>query len=171
MVFSLEFPSDILIQFNLIDCRLQRFEKTNEMLLNCNALSNGRLKSANDDFKAYSKVIIDMKKDLDYIFKKIRAIKVKVATQCPQAMKQMEQKKKANAFSEEADEDDEGTAENNGNQLQDTSAQEPKENKLSTTVNYVQMEHSPDGRISTTNAGKSFDESTDNESSDCTTDT
>lgn len=133
------------------------------MLLNCNALSNGRLKAANDDFKAYSKVVIDMKKDLDYIFKKIRVIKGKVASQYPEAVKQMELKKK-NVFSEEADEDDAANVESNGNQ---SDTKEPKNE--SSTVNYVQMKPNSEGRQA--NKGKSFDESTDNESSDCTTDT
>lgn len=138
------------------------------MLLNCNALSNGRLKAANDDFKAYGKVIIDMKKDLDYIFKKIRVIKGKVANQYPDAVKQMEHKKK-NIFSEEVDEDEDGGVESNGNQAD---AKERKHFKLdsnesASTVNYVQM----NGRQSKANGAKSFDESTDNESSDCTTDT
>lgn len=66
--------------------RLQRFEKTNEMLLNCNALSAGRIKAASDDFKKYTKLINDMKKDLDYIFKKIRTIKTKMNAQYPAAM-------------------------------------------------------------------------------------
>lgn len=135
------------------------------MLLNCNALSSGRLKAANDDFKAYGKVIIDMKKDLDYIFKKIRVIKGKVANQYPEAVKQMEQKKK-NVFSEEADEDDES----NGNQSNVDEPKKPKAhaNGSSSTVDYVQMKPSSEGRQT---KAKSFDESTDNESSDCTTDT
>lgn len=152
-----DFSPLVLIDFS----RLQRFEKTNEMLLNCNALSNGRLKAANDDFKAYGKVIIDMKKDLDYIFKKIRVIKGKVANQYPDAVKQMENKKK-NVFSEEADEEDEGGVENNGNQADVMLRKHP--NESSSTVNYVQM----NARQS---KAKSFDESTDNESSDCMTDT
>lgn len=142
------------------------------MLLNCNALSNGRLKAANDDFKAYGKVIIDMKKDLDHIFKKIRVIKGKLATQYPEAVKQMEQKKK-NVFSEEADEDDEGNVESNGNRTDAKATTDTKahSNESSSTVNYVQMKPSSEGRQSGANGEKSFDESTDNESSDCTTDT
>lgn len=143
------------------------------MLLNCNALSNGRLKAANDDFKAYGKVIIDMKKDLDYIFKKIRTIKSKVTNQYPEAVKQMEQKKK-NVFSEEADEDDDGNGECNGNRSDATETKKTKSNAndSSSTVNYVQMKpSSEEKRESKVNDGKSFDESTDNESSDCTTDT
>lgn len=64
---------------------MQRFEKTNEMLLNCNALSASRLKTAGEDFKKHSKLLGEMKKDLDYIFKKIRIIKTKVSAQYPDA--------------------------------------------------------------------------------------
>lgn len=135
------------------------------MLLNCNALSNGRLKAANDDFKAYTKVVVDMKKDLDYIFKKIRSIRGKMATQYPDAVKQMELKKQKTAFSEEADEDDEGSG--NGNRADDPKSQTPKPSDASSTVNYVQMKpNSGEGRKTRTG-----DESTDNSSSDYTADT
>lgn len=53
------------------------------MLLNCNALSKSRWKQTNDDFKKHSKVLIEMKKDLDYIFRKIRSIKQKLNRQYP----------------------------------------------------------------------------------------
>lgn len=75
------------------------------MLLNCNALSNGRLKSANDDFKRHIKLINDMKKDLDYIFKKIRSIKSRIGVQYPQAMKKVEDRLK-NSLCEESTENE-----------------------------------------------------------------
>ncbi|XP_011504388.1 PREDICTED: kxDL motif-containing protein CG10681 [Ceratosolen solmsi marchali] len=64
---------------------LQRFEKTNEMLTNCNHLSVNRLKSAGSEFKKHTALLVDMKKDLDYIFKKVRIIKNKLSQQYPQA--------------------------------------------------------------------------------------
>ncbi|XP_030756184.1 kxDL motif-containing protein CG10681 [Sitophilus oryzae] len=64
---------------------LQRFEKTNEMLTNCNALSASRLKTIGPEFKKHIQLLLEMKKDLDYIFKKIRAIKTKLAAQYPEA--------------------------------------------------------------------------------------
>ncbi|XP_034949700.1 kxDL motif-containing protein CG10681 isoform X2 [Chelonus insularis] len=64
---------------------LQRFEKTNEMLTNCNQLSVNRLKSAGVEFKKHTALLIEMKKDLDYIFKKIRLVKNKLSQQYPQA--------------------------------------------------------------------------------------
>jgi Uncharacterized conserved protein len=65
--------------------RLQRFEKTNEMLINCNALSAGRLQTANAEFKKHSQLLMEMKKDLDGIFKRTRALKTKLSSQYPQA--------------------------------------------------------------------------------------
>lgn len=65
--------------------RLQRFEKTNEMLTNCNALSVNRLKSAGSEFKKHTQLLLEMKKDLDSIFKRIRVMKTKLASQYPQA--------------------------------------------------------------------------------------
>uniref|UniRef100_A0A182JSS5 KxDL domain-containing protein n=1 Tax=Anopheles christyi TaxID=43041 RepID=A0A182JSS5_9DIPT len=81
--------------------QMQRFEKTNEMLLNCNALSASRLKMATDDFKKHTKLLHDMKKDLDYIFRKIRTIKTKIGNQYPAAFAEAEAKNKPISFDEE----------------------------------------------------------------------
>ncbi|XP_018324946.1 kxDL motif-containing protein CG10681 [Agrilus planipennis] len=64
---------------------LQRFEKTNEMLTNCNALSASRLKMIGPEFKEHIKLLQEMKKDLEYIFKKIRTVKSKLSMQYPEA--------------------------------------------------------------------------------------
>lgn len=172
------------------------------MLLNCNALSNGRLKTANDDFKKHIKLINDMKKDLDYIFKKIRNIKSRIGTQYPQAMKKVEQKLKNSSLSEESREEDSPNANepkfstecstSNDKKSKDAAVKgakhvEKKSSKECVTVNYVQMETSTentengictnsDEKIETETviaAGdvKTDNDSTDNESSDCTTDT
>lgn len=65
--------------------RLQRFEKTNEMLSNCNTLSVSRLKVANQQFKNYKQLLVDIQKDLDYTFKKICVIKSKLQSQYPES--------------------------------------------------------------------------------------
>lgn len=65
-------------------CRLQRFEKTNEMLTNCNSLSISHLKTVGPEFKRHVQLLLEMKKDLDYIFKKIRNIKSKLSVQFPE---------------------------------------------------------------------------------------
>ena len=64
---------------------LQRFEKTNEMLTNVNSLSAVRLEKANNDFKKHTQNILEMKKDLDYIFKKLKIVKQKLNKQMPEA--------------------------------------------------------------------------------------
>ena len=52
--------------------RLDRFEKTNEMLLNFNNLSSARLQQMNERFLHHTKTLVEMKKDLDSIFRRIR---------------------------------------------------------------------------------------------------
>lgn len=54
------------------------------MLTNCNALSASRLKTVGPEFKKHTQLLLEMKKDLDYIFKKIRTIKGKLSTQYPE---------------------------------------------------------------------------------------
>ena len=67
--------------------RLQRFEKTNEMLSNCNSLSATRLERALRDFRGHTQHINGLKKELDHVFKRIRSIKSKIALQYPEAYK------------------------------------------------------------------------------------
>ncbi|KAL2093289.1 hypothetical protein ACEWY4_010601 [Coilia grayii] len=64
---------------------LDRFEKTNEMLINFNGLSNVRLQQMNDNFLHHTRTLLEMKKDLDSIFRRIRTLKGKVAKQYPDA--------------------------------------------------------------------------------------
>ncbi|KAG1933188.1 kxDL motif-containing protein 1 isoform X1 [Pimephales promelas] len=64
---------------------LDRFEKTNEMLINFNGLSNVRLQQMNEHFLMHTRTLIEMKKDLDSIFRRIRTLKGKVAKQYPEA--------------------------------------------------------------------------------------
>lgn len=52
--------------------RLDRFEKTNEMLINFNVLSNVRLQQMNDHFLLHTRTLVEMKKDLDSVFRRIR---------------------------------------------------------------------------------------------------
>ncbi|XP_023032929.1 kxDL motif-containing protein CG10681 [Drosophila willistoni] len=87
---------------------LQRFEKTNEMLLNCNALSQSRLKTANEDFKRHVKCLGEMKKDLDYIFRKIRIIKQKLQQQYPVIYAEVQpQQQQRSSLAEEAEDETE----------------------------------------------------------------
>ncbi|XP_046891023.1 kxDL motif-containing protein 1 isoform X2 [Hypomesus transpacificus] len=64
---------------------LDRFEKTNEMLINFNGLSNVRLQQVNEHFLIHTRTLVEMKKDLDSIFRRIRTLKGKIAKQYPEA--------------------------------------------------------------------------------------
>lgn len=72
------------------------------MLTNCNALSANRLKSIGPEFKKHTHLLVEMKKDLDYIFKKIRVIKTKLSTQYPNAFEEALR----SSLAEECEEDD-----------------------------------------------------------------
>jgi len=63
---------------------LTRFEKTNEMLLNFNALSAARFENASADFKRHTALLLDMKRDLDIIFRRIRLLKTRLAKVYPE---------------------------------------------------------------------------------------
>ncbi|XP_061629655.1 kxDL motif-containing protein 1 [Phyllopteryx taeniolatus] len=64
---------------------LDRFEKTNEMLINFNGLSNVRLQQMNERFLLHTRTLIEMKKDLDSVFRRIRTLKGKIGKQYPDA--------------------------------------------------------------------------------------
>ncbi|XP_036749521.1 kxDL motif-containing protein 1 isoform X2 [Manis pentadactyla] len=71
----------ILAQKNMLD----RFEKTNEMLLNFNNLSSVRLQQMSERFVHHTRTLVEMKRDLDSIFRRIRTLKGKLARQHPEA--------------------------------------------------------------------------------------
>ncbi|CAG9860316.1 unnamed protein product [Phyllotreta striolata] len=81
---------------------LQRFEKTNEMLTNCNALSASRLKSVGPEFKKHVQLLLETRKDLEYVFKKIRVIKTKLSAQYPDAFAEAVR----SSFAEECEEEE-----------------------------------------------------------------
>lgn len=204
--------TDVEVMIRAQKQMLQRFEKTNEMLLNCNALSQSRLKIASEDFKKHTKLLHDMKKDLDYIFKKIRNIKSKLSTQYPQPFAEAEAKNKPTCFDEEEEIDtasraetlDEGNSRNTSKTatpvkqvsaesvklLQNPASchkEKKKQNtaqagKETTTVSYMKMEQSPEGKKSAKTSPSdpkrrsllsTHSSSTDNsnDSSECTSDT
>ncbi|KAG0726944.1 KxDL motif-containing protein CG10681 [Chionoecetes opilio] len=82
---------------------LQRFEKTNEMLSNCNSLSAARYAFAQKEFKKHTGLLVDMKKDLDNIFKRIRTIKTKLSNQYPAAFAVAQEE----SYKEEEEEEEE----------------------------------------------------------------
>ncbi|XP_075161408.1 kxDL motif-containing protein CG10681 [Haematobia irritans] len=145
---------------------LQRFEKTNEMLLNCNALSLSRLKQSDLDFKRHCKVLADMKKDLDYIFRKIKSIKQKLSQQYPNAYASSIQPQRSSLAEEAEDETEPQTSfdkEKNCEKSQTKSSQ----------IEYVQMEEAIDdnGKPLENELIKkvcSIETNNPNDSSDCT---
>ncbi|XP_013111267.1 kxDL motif-containing protein CG10681 [Stomoxys calcitrans] len=149
---------------------LQRFEKTNEMLLNCNALSLSRLKQSSDDFKRHCKVLAEMKKDLDYIFRKIRSIKQKLSHQYPQAYAEAQPQR--SSLAEEAEETEIqkccGSKEKSLDKIQGVHPVSTK----SCEVEYVQMEEAIDnGKPIENELIKrvcSIETANPNDSSDCT---
>uniref|UniRef100_A0A4W2C7C3 KxDL motif-containing protein 1 n=1 Tax=Bos indicus x Bos taurus TaxID=30522 RepID=A0A4W2C7C3_BOBOX len=81
MVNADDVSAIILAQKNMLD----RFEKTNEMLLNFNNLSSARLQQMNERFLHHTRTLVKMKRNLDSIFRRIRTLKGKLARQHPEA--------------------------------------------------------------------------------------
>ncbi|KAJ8925935.1 hypothetical protein NQ315_009787 [Exocentrus adspersus] len=79
---------------------LQRFEKTNEMLTNCNALSASRLKTMGPEFKKHIQLLLETKKRLGL------PIKSKLSSQYPEAYTEAVR----SSFAEECEEDEAGTS-------------------------------------------------------------
>ncbi|KAM8765465.1 kxDL motif-containing protein 1 isoform 2-T4 [Rhynchonycteris naso] len=87
----------ILAQKNMLD----RFEKTNEMLVNFNNLSSVRLQQMSERFVHHTRTLVEMKRDLDSIFRRIRTLKGKLARQHPEAFSHFPEA----SFLEDDDED------------------------------------------------------------------
>lgn len=179
------------------------------MLLNCNALSANRLKMASDDFKKHSKLLGEMKKDLDYIFKKIRLVKAKISVQYPEVYAAVEPKSRQ-SLAEEAEDDEpvnsgpmacggkdattggefvekeehkcSSSSSNRAGKLSDKKKSSSSGSGTKGSIDYVQIaEQSPVdvGLLNVTDEvthkrrslGSNRSTSTDNDSSDCTSDT
>lgn len=149
------------------------------MLLNCNALSQSRLKQANDDFKRHCKVLADMKKDLDYIFRKIRSIKQKLSV--AYSIAYAEAQPQRSSLAEEAEDETEVRKVSEANKIKEELNNEAScskkqsdvgQTRSSTTVEYVQMEEAVDnGKPIENELIKrvcSIETANPNDSSDCT---
>lgn len=77
------------------------------MLLNCNALSVGRIKAAAEDYRKHRLLLVDMKKDLSHIFTNIRSIKKKLALKYPEAFDKVEKETQKLDEGEEPEQEDE----------------------------------------------------------------
>jgi len=83
---------------------LTRLEKTNEMLVNLNALSVVRYENANRELKRHTQMLVDLKKDLDVIFRRIRGLKTRLAQKHPEAFNACS--KALNVVSEDEEEEE-----------------------------------------------------------------
>lgn len=83
--------ADVSRMMTLQQHMMSRFEKTNEMLLNFNRLSDARYEQTETDFRKHIHLLHDMRKDLDNIFRRIRVLKHRLGAQYPQAFKACEQ--------------------------------------------------------------------------------
>ncbi|XP_075216766.1 kxDL motif-containing protein CG10681 [Lycorma delicatula] len=118
---------------------LQRFEKTNEMLLNCNSLSVNRLKVASAEFKKHTQLLVDMRKDLDNIFKRIRTLKTKLNNQYPQAFTAAVQ----SVVNEEDEDETAPTSSNDKERIDSITLGKPKLSKSADVVtSHVQQQAS-----------------------------
>ncbi|KAJ8967410.1 hypothetical protein NQ314_002917 [Rhamnusium bicolor] len=115
----------------MIGCK--DLKKTNEMLTNCNALSASRLKTVGPEFKKHIQLLLETKKDLDYVFKKIRAIKSKLSTQYNEAFAEAVR----SSFAEECEEDEGG----NSRHRQKTVVEEASDNRRSLHIKSDALEN------------------------------
>ncbi|KAL7732478.1 hypothetical protein ACLKA6_004435 [Drosophila palustris] len=154
---------------------LQRFEKTNEMLLNCNALSQSRLKSASEDFKRHVKLLSEMKKDLDYIFRKVRVIKQKLQQQYPAIYAEVQPQR--SSLAEEAEDETESAKSSQISEIAEPAkvkaSAETASKKSGATIEYVQMQEAiENGTVEVENElikrVCSVETANPNDSSDCT---
>lgn len=142
------------------------------MLLNCNALSQSRLKNANEEFKRHVKLLSEMKKDLDYIFRKVRIIKQKLQQQYPAIYAEVQPQR--SSLAEEAEDETESAK---PAQIAETAEPKPAveqtPKKSGATIEYVQMQEAiENGTVEIENElikrVCSVETANPNDSSDCT---
>ncbi|TKR61122.1 hypothetical protein L596_028275 [Steinernema carpocapsae] len=76
---------------------LMRFEKSNEMLANCCELSERRLEKAKEELTAGCASVLQMKSDLDSIFRRVRLFKQTLATKYPEIYERVNAEAKKNS--------------------------------------------------------------------------
>ena len=137
-------------------------------MLNCNALSQSRLKTANEDFRKNVKLLTEMKKDLDYIFRKIRIIKQKLSKQYPEAYSEAQPTQRSSLAEEALGAEANNVSPANSKPSSSNNTTE----RRTTTVEYVQMEETiENGKPIENELIKrvcSIETTNPNDSSDCT---
>lgn len=84
---------------------MSRFEKTNEMLSNFNNLSAARYEKTLEQYKDHTQTLLEMKKDLDSIFRRIRFLKTKLSKDYPDAFETASKEVKGRDLDDEEEED------------------------------------------------------------------
>ena len=90
--------TNLMQQDNVITIRQEQIkmmkdlELANWKLASLNEISETTFNNCAADFKQYTKMLHDMKKQLDSIFRRIRTLKLKAATSYPEAYRLAEEK-------------------------------------------------------------------------------
>ncbi len=83
---------------NVISIRQEQLKMMNDLelanwkLASVNEISETTFNNCAADFKQYTKMLLDMKKQLDSIFRRIRTLKLKAASMYPEAYRLAEEK-------------------------------------------------------------------------------
>jgi len=125
---------------------LQRFEKTNEMLANCNTLSATRLERATRDFKGHLAYVAEMKKDLESVLRRIRNLKTKMAAQNPEAFQALGAPPVSGSVEEDDEYDAEARAKRAGRREAAANAATASGETSSTKYGAIQKQHSTSSR-------------------------
>jgi len=67
-----------------------RFEKSNEMIQNCNTIMNNHLQIIGPQLTEHTKTVKLLKSDLDQVFSRIRGLKTKIRAKYPDLLEQAE---------------------------------------------------------------------------------
>lgn len=70
---------------------LSRMEEVNKLLTSCSAMADEKIQLVSRLYKKASKNLVDSKKDLDYIFKKISELKSEIKAEKPELSNQQPQ--------------------------------------------------------------------------------
>jgi len=88
--------------------RLKRFEKTNEKLDSFNEVAQARLAESQVTFARHTQLLLDAKKDLQSVFRRIRTLKARLSERYPEAFTTVQAGKTVVRGAQvDADEDDE----------------------------------------------------------------
>jgi hypothetical protein len=88
--------------------RLRRFEKTNEKLDSFNEVAQARLAESQVTFARHTQLLLDAKKDLQSVFRRIRTLKARLSERYPEAFATVQAGKTVVRGAQvDADEDDE----------------------------------------------------------------